>query len=251
MRSFVMGPLVENGVVTFERDDTEVRRRQIDDGMISQLRVELGWADTEPEWVRLKVSLRHMSALMNGDLFAFPKMVGYLKNMSQMGMADGLTVMAELLTKLPLNAKDLDIFTAKLFKTCMKDPKKKCLDVLTAIFNVSPGSWAEATWYLDLVSETDETMAELTGPYLLLIEKCSNIGKFFLFKLAATQRLETLDKYVELLPILEKRGQNVAEFIDPVLEYVEAGSYFQADIILGLLLEEEKGGLKVGDATFN
>ena len=246
-----MGPLVENGVVTFERDDTEARRRQIDDGIINQLNATLKWNDTDPEWVRLKVSLRHLSALMGDNFLAFPKMVEYLKNMSHMGMTDGLTVMAELLAKTHLNEKDLDVFMGKLFKTCMKDPKKKCLDVLAAIYNVNPASWSEASWYLDLVSETDETMAELTGPYLLMIEKCSNIGKFFLFRLAVTQRLETLDKYVELLPILEKRGQNIAAFIEPVLEFVEMGNYFQADIILGLLLDELNGGLKAGDATLN
>lgn len=246
-----MGSLVENGVVSFEKDEAESMRRQIDDGIINQVRVALSWSDTAPEWVRLKVSLRHLSMAQGEDFLAFPKMVEYLKNMSAMGMTEGITVMAEMMSKVPTNAKDLEIFMAKLFKTCMKDPQKKCLDVLAAIYNVNPGSWAEASWYLDLVGETDETMAELTGPYLLMIERCSNIGKFFLFKLAATQRLETLDKYVEMLPILEKRGQNVAEFIAPVLEFVEMGNYFQADVILGLLLDELKGGLKAGDATLN
>lgn len=246
-----MGHLVQHGVVSFEKDEAEGMRRQIDDGIINQLRVELSWPDTAPEWVRLKVSLRHFSMAQGEDFLAFPKMVEYLKNMSAMGMTEGITVMAELMSRVPVNAKDLQIFMAKLFKTCMKDPQKKCLDVLAAIYNVNPANWSEACWYLDLVAETDETMAESTGPYLLTIEKCSNIGKFFLFKLAKTQRLETLDKYTEMLPVLERRGQNVAEFIAPVLEFVEMGNYFQADVILGLLLEELNGGLKAGDSTLN
>lgn len=246
-----MGSLVENGVVRFEKDDEDDLRRQIDDGIIHQLRAELGWPDTSPEWVRLRFSLRHLSMALGENFLIFPKMVEYLKNMSAMGMTEGMTVMAELLVRIPLNAKDLEIFMGKLFKTCMKDPQKKCLDVLAAVYNVSPANWAEASWYLDLVAETDETMAELTGPYLLVIEKCSTIGKFFLFKLAKTQRLETLDKYVEMLPILERRGQNVAEFIKPVLDFVKIGNYFQADQVMALLLEELNGGLKIRDATLN
>ncbi len=210
----------------------EVPENRIDDGLIPQLRNDLGFNGTEPEWVALSSSLRRYLVRNSKDSPHFHVVLKHLKALAAIEDHHALIRLVELLDELPMEPQDLELFMFKLFSFNSDHPVKSPLAILTSLGMISPRNWRVANWYLDLIMEVDLTMAEMTSMYLEKLDGKPEIYVYFLIQVAKTGRLEAMDKFLDLLPVIEKRGEDIGKEMLPVIELIDENKLAEAEMLL-------------------
>ncbi len=215
----------------------EALKRRMNEGLIDELRSDLGYIGVEAEWVELSMTLQRYLVRMGNYFLFFPVVLNQLSRLAEKGCRNHLVSFLELIDQMPLDVKNLEIFVSKLLTFNLGNPIKSPSAVLTTLHGIEPENWVEMIWYMDLIMKVDLTMAELTSMYVQHYRGKPPIYIYFLMQIARTGRLEAMDKLMELLPLLEKSGEDIGKEMQPIMDLISENRLAEAELTMIALLQ--------------